>query len=72
LNRRGWKNLGVVSGDDREDAERRFFDAWLQRTNSTSVGPRAPTPGSTSGAPSWRGPRGSDVIGLFPEPGARR
>ena len=32
LNRRGWKNLGVVSGDDLEDAERRFFDAWLQRT----------------------------------------
>jgi hypothetical protein len=72
LNRRGWKNLGVVSGDDREDAERRFFDAWLQRTNATSGGPRAPTPGSTSVAPRWRGPLGSDVIGLFPEPGARR
>src|ERR1700719_4127893 len=39
LSRRGWKNLGVVSGDDREDAERRFFDAWLQRTNSTSGAP---------------------------------
>ena len=25
LNRRGWKNLGIVSGDDLEDAERRFF-----------------------------------------------
>jgi hypothetical protein len=72
LNRRGWKNLGVVSGDDREDAERRFFDAWLQRTSSTSGGPPAPTPGSTSVAPRWRGPLGSDVIGLFPEPGARR
>jgi hypothetical protein len=72
LNRRGWKNLGVVSGDDLEDAERRFFDAWLQRTNSTSGGPRAPTPGPASAAPSWRGPLGSDVTGLFPEPGARR
>jgi hypothetical protein len=72
LNRRGWKNLGVVSGDDLEDAERRFFDAWLQRTNSTSGGPRAPTPGPASAAPIWRGPSGSDVIGLFPEPGARR
>jgi hypothetical protein len=72
LNRRGWKNLGVVSGDDLEDAERRFFDAWLQRKSSPSNGPYAPTPGSTSAAPSRRGPLGSDVIGLFPEPGARR
>jgi hypothetical protein len=72
LNRRGWKNLGVVSGDDLEDAERRFFDAWLQRTNSTPGGPPAPTPGPASAAPSWRGPLGSGVIGLFPEPGARR
>src|SRR6202035_4901665 len=61
LSRRGWKNLGVVSGDDLEDAERRFFDAWLQRTNSTAGGPRAPTPGPASAASIWRGPSGSDV-----------
>jgi len=72
LNRRGWKNLGVVSGDDLEDAERRFFDAWPQRTNSPSGGPHAPMPGPASAAPNRRGPLGSDVIGLFPEPGARR
>jgi Protein of unknown function (DUF2628) len=72
LNRRGWKNLGVVSGDDLEDAERRFFDAWLQRKSSPSNGPPAPMPGPASAAPSWRGPLGSDVIGLFPEPGVRR
>jgi Protein of unknown function (DUF2628) len=72
LNRRGWKNLGVVSGDDLEDAERRFFDAWLQRKSSPSNGPPAPMPGLASVARSWRGPLGSDVIGLFPEPGARR
>jgi hypothetical protein len=72
LSRRGWKNLGVVSGDDLEDAERRFFDAWLQRTNSTAGGPRAPTPGPASAVPVWRGPSGSEVTGLFPEPGARR
>src|SRR5437588_2836733 len=28
LARRGWRNLGIVSGDDLESAERRFFDAW--------------------------------------------
>jgi Protein of unknown function (DUF2628) len=72
LNRRGWKNLGVVSGDDLEDAERRFFDAWLRRANSPSSGPHAPTPGPASAAPNRRGPLGTDVIGLFPEPGAPR
>jgi hypothetical protein len=72
LNRRGWKNLGVVSGDDLEDAERRFFDAWLQRRNSRSNGPHAPMPGPAAVAPHRRGPLGSDVIGLFPEPGAPR
>ena len=72
LSRRGWKNLGVVSGDDLEDAERRFFDAWLRRTNSSSGAPRAPMPPSASAAPIRRGPPGPDVIGLFPEPGAPR
>jgi hypothetical protein len=69
LSRRGWKNLGVVSGADVEDAERRFFDTWLRRTNSPPGAPRMPTPPP---APIQRPPRGPDVIGLFPEPGAPR
>ena len=72
LGGRGWKNLGVVSGDDREDAERRFFDVWLRRKSSPSGGPPAPTPPSPPAAPIQRPPRGPDVIGLFPEPGAPR
>jgi len=72
LNRRGWKNLGVVSGDDLEDAERRFFDTWLRRTNSPSSGPHAPTPPPSPAAPMQRRSPGNDVIGLFPEPGAPR
>jgi hypothetical protein len=72
LNRRGWKNLGVVSGDDLEDAERRFFDAWLQQKNSPSGALHRPTPPPPPGAPIRRGPTGSGVIGLFPEPGAPR
>ena len=72
LNRGGWKNLGVVSGDDLEDAERRFFDAWLRRTNSPSNGPYAPMPGPAAAASIRRGPLASDVLGLFPEPGAPR
>ena len=72
LDGRGWKNLGVVSGDDREDAERRFFDAWLQRKNSPSSVPHTPMPGPAAAAPNRRGPLGSDVLGLFPEPGVPR
>jgi hypothetical protein len=72
LNRRGWKNLGVVSGADLEDAERRFFDAWLRRKNAPSGASHAPTPGPASAAPIRRGPPATGVIGLFPEPGARR
>jgi len=69
LNRRGWKNLGVVSGDDLEDAERRFFDAWLRRTNSSGL---HAVPASSPTAPRQRRPQGPDIIGLFPEPGAPR
>src|SRR5271170_4674341 len=31
LRRRRWRNVGVVSGDDLEDAERRFFEAWVRQ-----------------------------------------
>jgi len=70
LARRGWKNVGVVSGDDIEDAERRFFDAWVRRAPARGAPPSAPSPAPP---PSWpRAPRSPDVIGLFPEPGANR
>ena len=72
LDGRGWKNLGVVSGDDREDAERRFFDVWLRRRNALSGALHTLMPGPAAAAPNRRGPLGSDVIGLFPEPGAPR
>ncbi len=68
LGRRGWKNIGVVSGDDLEDAERRFFDAWVQRTAAQPAV-------SVAAAPARPAPRmmqAPDVIGLFPEPGAPR
>ena len=43
LRRRGYRNIGIVVGDDLELAERRFFDAWV-RQDATA----APAPG---GAP---------------------
>jgi hypothetical protein len=77
LDRRGWNNVGVVSGDDVEDAERRFFDAWVRRTTTRSGGLPAPVasapaaPGAAA-APPPRMPQPPDVVGLFPEPGASR
>jgi hypothetical protein len=74
LARRGWKNVGVVSGSDLEEAERRFFAAWTHE--SPVKRPIAPTgaaaPGTPATAPIPRPPPSSSVIGLFPEPGVDR
>jgi hypothetical protein len=62
LARRGWKNIGVVSGDDLEDAERRFYDSWIRDAPATREQP----PPIPSDSPPTQPP---DIIGLFPEPG---
>jgi hypothetical protein len=72
LDRRGWSNVGVVSGDDVEDAERRFFDAWVRRTTTRSDGLPATAAAALGAAPPPRMPQPPDVVGLFPEPGANR
>ena len=65
LLRRGWRDRGVVIGDDREAAERRFFDHYVTAETTremeaalASASRPAPPPGAT------------DVVGLFPQPGA--
>jgi hypothetical protein len=73
LARRHWRNVGVVTGDDLEDAERRFFDAWIRQAPARP--PAAPSGAATSGSatPGVASPAASSgVIGLFPEPGAHR
>ena len=67
LTRRGWKNLGVVVGDDVETAERRFFAAWTPRM------PPVAMTAAASQAPIGF-PRADDgqIVGLFPQPGAPR
>jgi hypothetical protein len=64
LGRRRWTGLGVVVGDDLEAAERRFFDAWVKDPGVARLraGPVAP---------STIIPATHDVMGLFPEAGAR-
>jgi hypothetical protein len=73
LSRRGWKNVGIVVGDDLESAERRFFDAWVNKSwadqSSADGAPRASSP--AMGVAMARRPS-SEVIGLFPQPGAPR
>lgn len=74
LRRRGWSNVAIISGKDLEDAERRFFDAWLSEASSpknrTNAAPASPPSGAPVGAPLVS--QAPSVIGLFPEPGARR
>jgi Protein of unknown function (DUF2628) len=63
LAHRGWKNIGIVSGDDLEDAERRFYDAWVQAAPPERAEPPPLPPESPPLTPP------PDIIGLFPEPG---
>lgn len=71
LARRGWTTLGFVVGDV-ELAERRFFAEWSKHAANASATPPASHEPRFS-TPLWRGPPSlSDVIGLFPEPGAQR
>ena len=75
LGRRGWRNVGIVVGDDGDAVERRFFDAWFDESWDDGAA-RRPAPLSSE-VPILRSPQGSlqsssDVIGLFPEPGASR
>jgi hypothetical protein len=76
LTRRRWRNIGVVTGDDLEDAERRFFNRWIRQGGavravslgaSRSTAPPATPPPAAAGSSEPTG-----VIGLFPEPGAHR
>ena len=70
LGRRGWRNVGVVAGHRLEDAEQRFFDAWVREASSRRAPPSPPARPAPPSAPQPAGP--DAVIGLFPEPGAPR
>ena len=63
LARRKFEQVGVVVADDLEMAERRFFDGWV-----TDERPVAPAPPPVMRAPAAAS---NEIIGLFPQPGAR-
>ena len=80
LSRRNWRQLDIVVGTNREEAERRFFDRWTAnahglRNDQPAVDRGAPPPTrDIPGQPFSRPPPlpQSEIIGLFPQPGASR
>jgi hypothetical protein len=80
LSRRNWRQLDIVVADDAESAERRFFDRWTARqrglgNDQLAVDRGAPPPTrNIPGQPFSKPPPlpDSDIIGLFPDPGAQR
>jgi hypothetical protein len=80
LSRRNWRQLDIVVADNKESAERRFFDRWTAKqrilSNDQSAVDRGGPPPTRDipGQPFSRPPPlpQSEIIGLFPEPGASR
>jgi hypothetical protein len=80
LSRRKWRQLDIVVADDEEAAEWRFFDRWTARRRALSndqltIDRGSPPPTrDIPGQPFSKPPASShtDIIGLFPEPGASR
>jgi hypothetical protein len=80
LSRGKWRQLDVVVADDKEAAERRFFDRWTAKRHGLANDQDAIDRG---GPPPTRGVPGqsfsrppaldqNDIIGLFPQPGGSR
>jgi len=61
----GWREVGAVVGEDRESAERRFFDRYvsLETTREMEAALATPPP------PPVASRDATDVVGLFPQPG---
>jgi hypothetical protein len=66
LGRRGWRNIGIVSGDGREAAERHFFDTWLRQASPPPMPQVSASRAAKTSAMSAPRP-GAEVLGLFPE-----
>ena len=80
LSRRNWRQLDIVVADDEEAAERRFFDRWTAKqrglSNDQWASDRGAPPPTRDipGQPFSKPPplAQSEIIGLFPQPGASR
>jgi hypothetical protein len=80
VSRRKWRQLDVVVADDEETAERRFFDRLTSNRDGLSndqsaIDRGAPPPTRDIPGQAFSRPPPlphSDIIGLFPQPGASR
>jgi hypothetical protein len=80
LSRHKWRQLDIVVADDEETAERRFFDRWTEDqhgfgNDQPAVDRGAPPPTRDIPGQAFSRPPPlpqSDIIGLFPQPGASR
>jgi hypothetical protein len=80
LSGRKWRQLDVVVAGDEEAAERRFFDRWTAQrrilsNDQLAVDRGAPPPTRDIPGQAFSRPPSSahsDIIGLFPQPGASR
>lgn len=69
LARRGWRTVSVISAGSEEEAEHRFFERW---TPSAALDLEPGHSPPYAGMGRSRSPSEPGVLGLFPEPGARR
>jgi hypothetical protein len=75
LSRGNWRQLDIVVGDDRDSAERRFFDRWSLRRGGYDQMTDRGAPPPVRDYPSSHSPPPlphASIIGLFPEPGGGR
>lgn len=68
LSRAKWRQLDLVVADDRDAAERRFFDRWKGAPVQPPDQDRGAPPPPRAPALYAPAPR-EDIIGLFPQPG---
>lgn len=69
--RRGFEQVGIVVGDDLEEAERRFFDHFGDLPERDFAPPAGPPASPFGTSPTATSAPATDVIGLFPQPQAR-
>jgi hypothetical protein len=71
LGRRRFRPLGVIVAEDREAAERRFFDSWV-RGETLAPAQAVPNAAPAGAASAHHTPSTPEVIGLFPQSGSPR
>lgn len=68
LSRGKWQQIDVISANNEEEAEQRFFDRWTGAPRNTDLANKPalhPLPPGSLG-------NHDDVLGVFPQPGAQR